>query len=298
MTAKPSRIRRAPHDKENPYFQMRRESAQNRNLSWEARGVLAYLLSQSDDWVVQIKDLQQAKCGRDKVYRILDELKQAGYVQRERKQVEHGRFEWGDYLVSELPFPENPYTEKPDTVEPYTENTELNKYKGLKTTKRERKPRTPSKKKEGLTELEQWQVRLRTVTVIMPAILSKMERGYDLKMNKPEEYLTEALLKKYVPLAEQLTFLKMTPTQFFGLWGEIEPEYRRNGWTIGITTIEHKSPSYMLRQNKKTEAQLPPLTVVTSQPAQPAEPELTAEQRIALAEQTRIDYLKRPAVGE
>lgn len=296
MTAKPSRIRRAPHDKENPYFQMRRDTAQDRKISWEARGVLCYLLSQSDDWIVQVKDLQQSKCGRDKVYRILDELKTAGYLERERKQVEKGHFEWGDYLVSEHPFPENPYTAEPYTDKPYTENTELNKYKGLETTKKEKTPR-PSKK--GLTELEQFQIRLRTVIIIMPAILSKMERGYDLTKDTPETYLTEALLKKYIPLAEQLTLLKMSSQQFFGLWGEIESEYVRKDWKIGVVTVEEKAPSYMARQRDIAEKKLPPLTVVTSQPAQPTEPELTPEQRIAMAEQAKIDYLTvRPAVGE
>jgi len=145
---KPSRIRRAQHDKENPYFQMRRDTAQDRKLSWEARGILAYLLSQSDDWIVQIKDLQQAKCGRDKVYRILDELKQAGYLERERKQVAKGLFEWGDYLISERPFPENPYTAKPDTDKPYTENKELNKDKGLESTKKDIAPKSADVNRE------------------------------------------------------------------------------------------------------------------------------------------------------
>jgi hypothetical protein len=153
------------------------------------------------------------------------------------------------------------------------------------------------KKKKSLTESEQFQIRLKTVTGIMLIILAKMERGFDPAFHQPETYLTLALLKKYIPLAEQLTFLKMTSQQFLGLWGEIEPEYRRNGWTIAIKTIEEKAPSYMLRQNKKQEKILPPLTVVT--PAPSTEPELTADQRIALAEQSRIDFLTvRPAVGE
>lgn len=140
---KPTRIRRAQHDTDNPYFQMRRDTAQDDKLSWEARGVLAYLLSKPDDWIVQVKDLQQCKCGRDKVYRILDELKTARYVFRERKQVEKGRFEWGDYLVSERPFTEmpemdtQPFPENPDTDLPYTENKELTKDRVLETTDKE-----------------------------------------------------------------------------------------------------------------------------------------------------------------
>lgn len=124
-------IIRAAHGRDNPYFMLLRAVPQDRNLSWEARGMLCYLLSQKDNWKVQPKDLQQ-HCGRDKVYKILNELKEAGYIHRSRIHQDDGTFKWGDYLVYEEPFTESqemdekqPFPEIPDTEKPYTVNPEI-----------------------------------------------------------------------------------------------------------------------------------------------------------------------------
>lgn len=108
---------RTPKTGDRPYFSMARETAQDKRLSWEARGVLAYLLSKPDDWQVVITDLQQ-ECGRDKVKKILKELEDCHYLKVHRRQ--HGRggkFTHNEYQVFEVPF-----TEKPSTVKPSTEN--------------------------------------------------------------------------------------------------------------------------------------------------------------------------------
>jgi hypothetical protein len=125
-------IIRGKHDKENPYFMMSRDTAQDRRLSYEARGLLAYLLSKSGDWKLKVDDLVQdakkgeGKAGRDKIYAILDELAACGYVKKaEKYQAKNGKWCWTPYEVFEVPCPEKPYTEKPYTVNPDTlENTE------------------------------------------------------------------------------------------------------------------------------------------------------------------------------
>jgi hypothetical protein len=54
-------------------------------LSWAARGLLAYLLSRSDDWKVLVNDLKKrGNLGRDGIYALLRELRSAGYVRFER----------------------------------------------------------------------------------------------------------------------------------------------------------------------------------------------------------------------
>jgi hypothetical protein len=131
----------APRDSEHTYFAIRRAVPQDKRLTFEARGVLSYLLSKPDDWVVRIQDLmREGDCGRDRIYRILKELKDNGYLHREQVHKPDGKFEWGPYRVYEIPFTdfqevveaqqkdtkpftEKPYTEKPDTGKPYTENT-------------------------------------------------------------------------------------------------------------------------------------------------------------------------------
>jgi hypothetical protein len=104
---KPKTIKRAQHDDKNPYFMMRRDTAQDETLSWEARGVLSYLLSKPDDWEINIDDLQQ-QCGKNRVYRIIGELKKAGYIEDRKKQrASDGTWEWTPYILHETPYPQN-----------------------------------------------------------------------------------------------------------------------------------------------------------------------------------------------
>lgn len=107
-------------------------------LSWEARGLLIYLLSKPDHWTVQPQDLINRtkkaigkKSGRDKVYSILNELRAAGYVYRDYNRV-GGNFQGVEYEVSEIPDLDAaaayvasverkktaPFTDLPETVAP------------------------------------------------------------------------------------------------------------------------------------------------------------------------------------
>jgi hypothetical protein len=59
-------IIRSQRDRNNPYFLMRRDAAQEGRLSWEARGLLAYVLSKADNWKIRLGDLRkQGSSGRD-----------------------------------------------------------------------------------------------------------------------------------------------------------------------------------------------------------------------------------------
>lgn len=130
-------IRRSAHGVGNDYFLMLRASAQDDRLSYEARGVLVYLLSKADNWEAQVNDLQRNGCGRDKVYKIINELADAGYItKRERTQKADGTWQWTPYIVYESPQPDQkPLPEKPEVVEgqdgsplpglPYTVNQEI-----------------------------------------------------------------------------------------------------------------------------------------------------------------------------
>lgn len=92
-------IRRA-RNSDVPFFIMSRPLAQDRGLSFEARGVMAYLLSKPDDWKVQPHDLEQL-CGKTRVYRILKELRDGGYV--ELNQLRDGAKIIGwEYVVHEI----------------------------------------------------------------------------------------------------------------------------------------------------------------------------------------------------
>lgn len=119
------RTYRTPKTKDRPYFSMSRATAQDRTLSFEARGMLAYLLSKPDDWQVVLKDLQQ-KCGRDKARAILKELEDHRYIVIEHPHDSKGHFAKTVYRIHETPWTENPSTDSPATANPtLTNNREV-----------------------------------------------------------------------------------------------------------------------------------------------------------------------------
>ncbi len=110
-------IIRSQRDRDNPYFLMRRDAAQDDRLSWEGRGLLAYVLSKADNWKIRLGDLRkQGGVGRDLTRRILRELETNGYLTRERVRLAHGRFDWICTVY------EKPRTAKNTDNAPCTEN--------------------------------------------------------------------------------------------------------------------------------------------------------------------------------
>jgi hypothetical protein len=121
---------------------------QDKRLTWEARGLLVYLLSLPSDWEIRVSHLQKQGgkrkdgenqgTGRDALRRMLRELQEFGYasgVGRERQERgERGRFGQTEirvyelpalnpfYTEVELPSPENPSTvDRPSAVSPSTD---------------------------------------------------------------------------------------------------------------------------------------------------------------------------------
>jgi hypothetical protein len=98
------------------------------SLSWAARGLLGYLLSRPDDWKVLVNDLRKrGDLGRDGIYRLLRELRHAGYMRFMRKRDRQGRIRGGTYIVREIaatPHPDLPDTDQPNKAVPYTANPE------------------------------------------------------------------------------------------------------------------------------------------------------------------------------
>lgn len=135
-------IVRIQHDKEKPYVMLNRASIQDPNLSWKARGLLAYLISLPDEWEVSVSHLTKVYQGnkkgnkRDAIYEILTELQEAGYVMINQSKKSKGLFGAMDYVVYEtkqepqkkepkkekvkkkLPLTDNPYTDDRLTVNP------------------------------------------------------------------------------------------------------------------------------------------------------------------------------------
>lgn len=80
--------------KNSRYFVASNEPFNDERLSWEARGVMGYLLSKPDNWELRNRDLiARGPAGEKKIERILGELQKFGYLHRRR--IHDGqRFEW------------------------------------------------------------------------------------------------------------------------------------------------------------------------------------------------------------
>lgn len=73
-------------------------------LSLEARGLLALMMTYSDDWTFYVPQLQKtAKVGRDVMRRLLKELEQAGYVVREVGRGENNRLSGSEWVINDDP---------------------------------------------------------------------------------------------------------------------------------------------------------------------------------------------------
>lgn len=70
------------------------EIHRKRHISWEARGLHAFLMDKPEDWEIRVKNLiNEGPAGKDKIRRMLQELEQEGYLEREQvRDPETGQF--------------------------------------------------------------------------------------------------------------------------------------------------------------------------------------------------------------
>lgn len=90
---------------ERGYTKLKNSFLQDRRISDEARGLIARLLSLPEDWEVTVASIvASGKAGRDKVYRMLKEAEQFGYMRpEERTRADNGTLGRQLYLVSDDP---------------------------------------------------------------------------------------------------------------------------------------------------------------------------------------------------
>jgi len=101
-------INRIAHDIERPYTVISNSLLRDMRLSYRARGIISYALSNANGWRITLKELWEGgKEGRDAVYAAIKELKNYGYIRIKpiyNKKMRIVRWEWWWY---EKPIPEN-----------------------------------------------------------------------------------------------------------------------------------------------------------------------------------------------
>lgn len=77
---------------------------QDKRLSFKARGLIAYILSLPDDWVIQAKHLEsESPQGREAIYSALKELSVFGYMQKEYLHNEDGHITHTRWIAYDEP---------------------------------------------------------------------------------------------------------------------------------------------------------------------------------------------------
>jgi hypothetical protein len=112
-TANDAFKRREP---EHDLFMTPAPAARDNRLTPEAGGILWHLLSlAANDELRPAELMKERKIGKNRMYRIIQELRAVGYLERREERDERGRIVRYVYIVSERPVPRNPHTGEPDT---------------------------------------------------------------------------------------------------------------------------------------------------------------------------------------
>lgn len=95
-------IIRAPRQ-ESGYTIIRNDVLRDPELTFRARGVLAYILSHSDNWRTDAESIARvSKEGRQAIQTALKELREAGYIEYRKSQDTNGRWKT-DTIVYDAP---------------------------------------------------------------------------------------------------------------------------------------------------------------------------------------------------
>lgn len=95
-------IIRAPRQ-ESGYTIIRNDVLRDPELTFRARGVLAYILSHSDNWRTDAESIAKvSKEGRQAIQTALKELREAGYIEYRKSQDANGRWKT-DTIVYDAP---------------------------------------------------------------------------------------------------------------------------------------------------------------------------------------------------
>ena len=94
-------------------------------LSLKSKGLLAYVLSLPNDWVLYVSELaNHHKDGTSAIYSAFKELTELGYVRRKRERID-GKLGGIDYIISETPILENLNVENLNVENLNQENQQL-----------------------------------------------------------------------------------------------------------------------------------------------------------------------------
>jgi len=113
-------------EKSKDYTVMSNHHLRNADLSLKAKGLLSQMLSLPENWDYTLAGLAAInRESKDAIRSAVQELEQAGYIQRRQTQDANGKFSVNEYIIREYPVSEAPLLENPTTDDPSPETPSL-----------------------------------------------------------------------------------------------------------------------------------------------------------------------------
>lgn len=231
---------RKKRKKERNFTILDNSCLQNKELSFKATGLYAYLCSLPDDWVIYIKDLQKRKKdGRDSVKNGLEELEKQGFINRYRNRNEKGQMD--GWITEFYEYPEdNPNWEKPITEKPITENPSLLNKQETKNLKNKKDIELVNEDIDTVIQMIEGNKQLKQDYQL--SLQDKEVLGLELKDRRSKSFEETDKVSNSAPLAHVLQVLLLP-----------SPKRKKKGWTSS-----HKADKWLktlityLKVHKKT----------------------------------------------
>lgn len=117
-------IMRGEHN--NNFSVIQNEALRDPRLSLEARGLLAFMLTMTEDWQFSLEGLAaQTGIGRGKALRLIKELKSAGYLSIKKELNARGQFSGTSWVLYETPEDHSPKNQSTATRSTETRSTAI-----------------------------------------------------------------------------------------------------------------------------------------------------------------------------
>jgi hypothetical protein len=83
MTDKPTTTIHKAFGLEDKFYIVENKTVQDKTISFELIGLIAYLSSLPKNWKINAGDIMRTGCGRGKAYKLLGQLEELGFIKRE-----------------------------------------------------------------------------------------------------------------------------------------------------------------------------------------------------------------------
>lgn len=240
-------------EKSNNFSVINNEFLRRDDLSWKAKGIMAYLLTLPDDWTVYTEEIaKHSKDGRDGFLAGWRELKKHGYVERFPVKEAGKIVRWETVVrenpvtkgippLTDLPQVENPVAGFPSNGNSHPTNYLSTNYLDKQNTNNNNKPAEPAKAEPAADYANEFEILWKLYPIGRKQGKDKAKAVYIRERKKKDGPSFDLVKSKLLEYIKQIN-IKHTQQQYIkqgGTW------FNQHGWADEYDmTPEAPKPSY------------------------------------------------------